>query len=139
MRPIARVRRCSTSWRELHIEYYREKNSTKRKRDAETFRWIRSKPEGERPEGARGWRGETEGGSRNYPYISWPLQDSYRSGRRRFSRDSIQTEGNLQILSALSALKFCVCEFAIRRNVVAIYNLDLVEFNAFAAKFFAFT
>ncbi|KYN22822.1 Neurogenic protein mastermind, partial [Trachymyrmex cornetzi] len=42
----------------------------------------------------------TERGSRNYPYISWPPQDSYRSGRRRFSRDSIQTEGNLQIFAA---------------------------------------
>jgi len=51
-----------------------------------------------------------ERGSRNYPYISWSPQDSYRSDRRRFSRDSIQTEENLQIFPEL-CLSFKMSRF----------------------------
>lgn len=132
---IFRVHRCSTSWRGLHIEYYREKNSTERKRDADVpldSLQVRGRKVSE----ARGGE-ETERGSRNYPYISWSLQDSYRSGRRRFPRFHPNWRKSADPHRVCSPLKFRIREFAIHRNVVTIHNLELNLMHSHTVKFVA--
>lgn len=94
------------------IEYYRGKNSTERKRDVDVpLDSLQAK--GRKAAAARGGE-ETERESRNYPYIPFYKTPIDRA-RRRFSRDSIQTKGNLQIL-ARSPLKFRLREFETQRR-----------------------